>query len=101
MIRDAVIHLLNDQPLLADLPTMPSPGDQALICTNLRTMNRKRPVFVDHLESMFVFPYVQIRFIEIPTGSAGREVVPAHADEPAEPDEIELDEELLRRVREL
>jgi hypothetical protein len=66
VIRDAVIHLLNEQPMVADLPTMPAPGDQALICTNLRTMARKRPVFVDDLASTFVFPFAQIRFIEIP-----------------------------------
>ena len=102
MIRDAVVHLLNEQPLLADLPTMPSPGDVALICTNLRTMNRKRPVFVDHLGSTFVFPYAHIRFIEIPGESAdGEDAAPAPAIAAGEPEEIELDEELLRRVREL
>ena len=102
VIRDAVIHLLNEQPMVADLPTMPAPGDLALICTNLRTMNRKRPVFVDHLESTFVFPYAQIRFIEIPPeAAAGTVVEPMLAIAAAEPDEIELDEELLRRVREL
>jgi len=102
MIRDAVIHLLNEQPMLADLPTLPSPGDLALICTNLRTMNRKRPVFVDSLASTFVFPYAQIRFIEIPVESpGGMEVAPVPALRAAEEDEIELDEELLRRVREL
>lgn len=102
MIRDAVLHLLNEQPLVADLPTMPSPGDLTLICTNLRTLDRKRPVFVDHLESTFVFPYAHIRFIEIPGESPGGvEVAPAPAIAAGEPDEIELDEELLRRVREL
>lgn len=102
MIRDAVVHLLNEQPLVADLPTMPSPGDMALICTNLRTLNRKRPVFVDHVASTFVIPYAQIRFVEIPGESnGGAEVVPLPAIATAEPDEIELDEDLLRRVREL
>jgi hypothetical protein len=100
--RDVVIHLLNEQPLLADLPELPSPGDQALLCTNLRTLSRKRPVFVDHSGSTFVIPYSQIRFLEIPRETE------AHADQPPalapvadEPNDIELDEELLRRVREL
>ena len=102
MIRDAVIHLLNEQPLVADLPAMPSPGDLALICTNLRTMNRKRPIFVDHSESTFVFPYAQIRFVEMPgEPPAAGDVVLVPAITSAEPDEIELDEDLLRRVREL
>ena len=102
VIRDAVIHPLNDQPLVADLPTLPSPGDLALICTNLRTMHRKRPTFVDHSESTFVIPYAQIRFVEMPGESAvAAEVVRLPAIRAAEPDEIQLDEDLLRRVREL
>ena len=102
MIRDAIIHLLNEQPLVADLPTMPSPGDLALICTNLRMMNRKRPIFVDQSASIFVFPFAQIRFVEIPGESpAVTEAARLPAIAAAEPDEIELDEDLLRRVREL
>ena len=102
MIRDAVIHLFNEQPLVADLPELPSAGDVSLVCTNLRTMSRTRPIFVDHLESTFVFPYTQIRFVEIPAGAAApvEEPLALPAVTP-EPEEIELDEELLRRVREL
>ncbi len=102
VIRDAVIHIMNEQPLLADLAEIPSPGDIALVCTNLRTRNGKRPIFVDAVGSTFVFPYAQIRFVEIPQGTSARRdeplALPVLADEP---DEIELDEELLRRVREL
>jgi hypothetical protein len=107
VIRDAVIHLHNEQPLLADLPGLPSPGDVAVVCTNLRTRSGKRPVFVDHSESTFVFPYAHVRFLEIPV-EAGRRLeplaLPAPSEEPGEPgepEEIELDEDLLRRVREL
>jgi hypothetical protein len=108
VIRDVVIHLFNEQPLVADLSGVPSPSDFTLVCTNLRTMNRQRPIFVDHSESTFVFPYSQIRFIEIPGEAASRPAetravaaVSDRPEEPEEPDEIELDEELLRRVREL
>jgi len=102
VIRDAVIHLFNEQPLLADLPTMPAPNDLALLCTNLRTLSRKRPIFVDHSESTFVIPYSQIRFVEIPREKeALLEVLPALPPPSGEPEELELDEELLRRVREL
>jgi hypothetical protein len=102
VIRDAVIHLHNEQPLLADLPEMPSPDDIALLCTNIRTMNRKRPIFVDHEDSTFVFPYSQIRFVEIPRAVEAIEAAPPSLSAPAaEPDDLELDEELLRRVREL
>jgi hypothetical protein len=102
MIRDVVIHLLNEQPLVADLPAMPSPGDVTLQCTNLRTMSRKRPVFVDDLAATIIVPYAQIRFLEIPPATpASAEIEQAPALAASVPEDLELDEELLRRVREL
>ena len=50
MIRNVILHLNNEQPLLADLYEPPSPGDVGLRCTNLRMMNGKRPVFVDEIK---------------------------------------------------
>ena len=109
---------MNEQPLLADLFEAPSPGDVGLRCTNLRTMNLKRPVFVDDSASIFYFPYLHIRFVEIPAGAItgtdpgsaialqdgdpgddGRGSPPPPPDEP-EPD-LEIDEDFLRRIREV
>jgi hypothetical protein len=101
-MRDVLIHLVNEQLLVADLPTMPSRGDVTLHCTNLRTLDRKRPDFVDQVASTFIIPFAQIRLVEIP-GDAPRaaQAAPAPASAAAEPGEIQLDEDLLRRVREL
>jgi len=122
VIRNAVLHIMNEQPLLADLFEAPSPGDVGLRCTNLRTMNFKRPVFVDDSASTFFFPYLHIRFVEIPAGAItgtdpgsaialseggpGRNGRVAPAPPPDEPDaelepELEIDEDFLRRIREV
>ena len=113
MIRNVILHINNEQPLLADLFEAPAPGDVGLRCTNLRQMNGKRPVFVDNVHAMFFFPYLHIRFVEIPPGAmSGSD--PAQAlmtdDEldaesappvpEAEPD-LEIDEDFLRRIREV
>ena len=66
MIHNAILHLNNEQPLRADLYELPSGGDVGLRCTNLRLMNGKRPVFIDDINSVFFFPYLHIRFVEIP-----------------------------------
>ena len=65
MLRDVVIHLLNEQPVLADLVAEPAASDTCLICTNLRTMGGKTPVFVERGDSTFVFPLAHIRFVEV------------------------------------
>ena len=112
MIRNAILHINNEQPLLADLFEPPSPGDVGLRCTNLRSMNGKRPVFVDDIASIFFVPYLHIRFVEIPPGAqsgGGISMVlgdgtPADlpAPPPPEPEvDLEIDEDFLRRIREV
>ncbi len=63
---------------MADLLSEPMPSDAALICQNLRTMNGKKPLFVDRGDSTFVLPLSSIRFVEI-----HRESVDAHEAEVA------------------
>jgi hypothetical protein len=117
VIRNAVIHIINEQPLLADLYGLPSPNDVGMLCTNLRMMDGRRPVFVDEVKSTFFFPYLHIRFVEIPPHAF------QHDDADAEPTadlvlesvagsangtnghdedpDLELDEDFLRKIREI
>jgi hypothetical protein len=101
----AVLHIENEQPLLADLYRLPEPTDVGLLCTNIRLLNGKRPVFVDDIRSIFFFPYRIIRFIEISPGAmaSAEQALPEATGAPATaPEEdLEMDEELLRRVREI
>jgi hypothetical protein len=113
VIRNVILHLNNEQPLLADLFEPPAPADVGLRCTNLRQMNGKRPVFVDDVASIFFFPYLHIRFVEIPPGalSGGDPSLAVTTDgegerpgrpPAAEPEpDLEIDEDFLRRIREV
>jgi len=106
VIRDVVLHLLNEQPIVADLFEMPTAIDVGILCTNLRTLDGRRPIFVDDMASVFFFPYLNIRFIEIkrdsdgaPERETGVEGAPAPAP-PTEAEDQEIDEDFLRRIRE-
>jgi hypothetical protein len=70
VIRNVCIHVTNEQPLLADLFALPSAADAGLVCTNVRMMDGKRPIFIDSSSATFFFPYHVIRFLEIPEGAA-------------------------------
>jgi hypothetical protein len=110
LIRDVVLHLGNEQPLVVDLYERPAPTDLTLTCTNVRTLSGTKPIWIDHSESVFFFPFSIIRFIEIHAGAeealgllvgegtSGAQGDPAVA--PAEPD-LEIDEDFLRRVRDV
>ena len=99
MIR-AILHLTNDQPLAVELLEMPAPGDVSVICTNPRTIDGKKPVFIDHATSTFAFPMTGIRFIEVlRTVEADERMPVVSTGEAAEPEDLEIDEDFLRRVR--
>ncbi len=72
VIRNVVIHVTNEQPLIADLFGMPASTDAGLVCTNLHMSDGKRPVFIDSSAATFFFPYLVIRFLEIPAGALAR-----------------------------
>ena len=125
MIKNVVIHLHNEQPLMADLFSLPSATDVALICTNLRTMSGTRPVFIDDVASYFVFPFIHVRFLEVPPRSmvdaqaSGRPMTGTAADgrpptsefpelpaltasaEKEADEELEIDEDFLKRIRDV
>jgi hypothetical protein len=134
MIRNVVLHLHGELPLKADIESLPTAADAGLLCTNLRTMEGRKPLSTEFLDSVFLLPYNIIRFIEIPRESidqAGltKDLPQRPAQLPAEaqsvPDDVhviitpppatsapqmapedeaiehlELDAELLRRIRE-
>ena len=103
MIRGAVLHLNNEQPLVVDLTALPTAADACVVCTNVRDRSGKPPRFIDSTESTFLFPLVHIRFLEIPAESLDRQEQPLleAGDDALEPvEELELDEDFLRRIRE-
>ena len=115
MIRDVVLHINNEQPLRADLFEFPEADAVLLRCTNIRTLNGTRPIFIDDLNSIIFFPMLHLRFIEVlPKSQAEANLslapgetpipVPAPVQQAPEPEpeeeDLEIDEDFLRRVRE-
>jgi hypothetical protein len=113
VIKNVVLHINGEQPLLADLFELPTAADVGVRCTNMRGLDGKRPVFIDDSASVFFFPYLHIRFLEIPPASAvgsGLDVpmpvaaampVPDARQDDESDEDLEIDEDFLRRIREV
>ena len=113
MIRKVVLHLNNEQPVVVDLFELPTSVDLGVRCTNMKTLDGKRPVFIDDTDAVFFFPYLHVRFVEIPPRSlVGTELevavevaVPVAAPDTADDEDadgnLEIDEDFLRRIREV
>jgi hypothetical protein len=69
MIRNVILHLVGELPMKADIESLPTAADAGLLCTNLRTMEGRKPISTEYLDSVFLLPYHAIRFIEIPRDS--------------------------------
>jgi hypothetical protein len=77
-----------------------------LVCTNIRTLDGRKPIFVDQGDSTFFFPYLNVRFIEILPDR--QDVAPAEEGAPraaapapgGDDEDLEIDEDFLRRIRE-
>ncbi|MFN8620516.1 MAG: hypothetical protein U0869_20900 [Chloroflexota bacterium] len=118
MIRGVVLHFASEQPLQCDLRALPAASDVCLTVTNLRFLDGRKPGFIDHQESWFLYPIGRVSFIEIPPGAMEAsdmpalpsgalpgldldDVVHAAADDADEedPEAERAADELLRRMR--
>lgn len=110
VIKSAIVHLHNELPVLADLLEAPEPLAQSVRCTNIRTVDGKRPTFIHDPKATFVFPWHLIRLIEIPVAATPEEAADHRLalSEEAEPEmppalpeplDEEPDEDLLARIR--
>ncbi len=86
MIRNVILHLHGEQPMKADIESLPSAEDAGLLCTNLRTLEGRKPLATEYLDSVFLLPYNVIRFIEIPRAA----IHEAGLDEDLPPGPVEL-----------
>lgn len=104
MIANVIVHLMNDLPIVVDLHDLPAPTDRSIRCTNVRTVDGKRPSFIHDRHSTFVFPMSVVRLIEAPAEGSGvaedlSDSTPPLAVAPPVAIDEEPDEDLLARIR--
>jgi hypothetical protein len=101
---------------VCDLRALPTSADNCITITNLRYVDGRKPTFIDHADSWFLYPLSGLRFIEIPATAMagsdlpalpagetveqdGAEAEPDDLDDLEDPEEARQSEELLRRMR--
>jgi hypothetical protein len=110
VIKNVIVHLANELPILVDLLEAPTPTAQSVRCTNVRTVDGKRPSFVNDPKSTFVLPWHVVRLIEVPAAPTAEQTAdkrvattaqpePEPPPPPDEPLDEEPDADLLARIR--
>jgi hypothetical protein len=70
-----LIHLINEDPLVAELDELPNPQDQILIINNPRRRDGKDLPFVEPEVQTLIFPWNRVSFIEVMPVEAEEEII--------------------------
>lgn len=80
MAIQVVIHLLNDEPFVAEMEELPPPGATYVMLTNPRTREGKHVQWVTNGAFRFMYPFSRISFIEIMMSAQDRDIEPFYRD---------------------
>ena len=76
MPKTVILHILNEDPILADMEDLPQPSAIYFACNNLRKRDGKPVTYLTPGAKTILFPWSRINFIEIMvTAEERREVV--------------------------
>ena len=75
-MQSIVLHLANEDPVLAEIESLPDPASSYVPCINPRRRDGKPLHYVDAQAVSFMFPWTRITFIELmPVEGAKEEII--------------------------
>jgi hypothetical protein len=78
MAQTVIIHLLNQDPIVADMETLPNENAAFVTFTNPRLRDDKNVGWATPGARSFIFPWSRINFIEVMTSKEEEERVIKH-----------------------
>ena len=79
-MQTILIHLANDEPILAEVEKLPDVVDQAIYCVNPRKRDGKDLHYVMGEVQTIIVPWWRINFIEIMPSGDEEEIVAFYRD---------------------
>ena len=75
MAIEVIIHLHNEDPVLAEVEKLPDPTHQCIYVMNPRRRDGRSLHYVTEGAASFIFPWTRITFVEIMEAEETKEVV--------------------------
>lgn len=75
MAIDIILHVLNQDPIMAEIDEMPQPADQLIKVSNPRYRDGRDLHFLDHGVTTVLWPVSQLTFIEILPGDDSEQII--------------------------
>jgi len=65
MAHTVIIHILNEDPIVAEVEELPGPTDTSIAFTNPRKRDGKPVYYITEGSTSYIFPWHRISFIEV------------------------------------
>ncbi len=65
MAHTVIVHLMNEDPLLAETERLPEPGDVSMALSNARRRDGRRPHYLTQGVTDIILPMHRISFVEV------------------------------------
>lgn len=75
-----LVHISNDEPIMAELEQLPDPSDQVVVCMNPRRRDGKELHYILPEVQTIILPMHRITFIEIMPSGDEEEIVSIFVD---------------------
>ena len=75
MSLTVLVHLLNEEPVLAEVERIPEATDQVLILSNVRRRDGREVSFLLPEAGVVIFPWARIQCVEVMPGESDEQVV--------------------------
>jgi hypothetical protein len=70
-----ILHIPNEDPIVADMEELPKPGDNFVMVSNMRRSDGTQLAYLDQDADKFLLPWHRLSFIEVrPTEAEKGEV---------------------------
>jgi hypothetical protein len=75
MSFDVIIHLQNEDPIIAEMDKLPDPSHHSVVILNPRRRDGRPLHYITDGATSFIFPWTRISFIEVMEEEEAGEVV--------------------------
>jgi len=70
-----LVHLLNEEPVVAEMERLPEPSDQVLIVTNVRKRDGQEVPYLLPEAGVVIFPWARVQCVEVIPSEAEERIV--------------------------
>lgn len=74
-MQTLLIHIVNEEPILADAEALPSPSDQVVVCLHPRRRDGREVHYVLPEVQTIIIPWHRISFIEVMPSGQEEEII--------------------------